>query len=111
MPRVLVVDDQSNVRAMIAIVLRVNRFEIVEAASAATALQAFADSSFDTLWGDAESLLIQLHRRCNGQCHIAQLVPPYQRSLHQNLLSHNLQRIPIDVLLYALRGFLGVLCG
>jgi DNA-binding response OmpR family regulator len=47
MPRVLVVDDQSNVRAMIAIVLRVNRFEIVEAASAATALQAFADSSFD----------------------------------------------------------------
>jgi len=47
LPRVLVVDDQSNVRAMIAIVLRVNRFEIVEAASAATALQAFADSSFD----------------------------------------------------------------
>lgn len=34
MPRVLVVDDQSDVRAMIGFVLRVNHFEIVEAASA-----------------------------------------------------------------------------
>jgi len=47
MPRVLVVDDQSDVRAMICIVLRVNHFEIVEAASAAAASKAFQDSSFD----------------------------------------------------------------
>ncbi len=37
MPRVLIVDDQSDVRAMICIVLRVNHFEIVEAGSAAAA--------------------------------------------------------------------------
>jgi DNA-binding response OmpR family regulator len=47
MPRVLVVDDQSDVRAMICIVLRVNHFEIAEAASATVALKAFEDSSFD----------------------------------------------------------------
>ena len=47
MPRVLVVDDQSDVRAMIAIVLRINQFEIVEAASAAAALMAFGQQSFD----------------------------------------------------------------
>jgi DNA-binding response OmpR family regulator len=47
MPRVLVVDDQADVRAMICIVLRVNHFEIVEGGSAAVALQAFEDSGFD----------------------------------------------------------------
>jgi DNA-binding NtrC family response regulator len=47
MPRVLVIDDQANVRAMIAIVLRVQHFEIVEADSAATGLKAFENSSFD----------------------------------------------------------------
>jgi DNA-binding response OmpR family regulator len=47
MPRVLVVDDQADVRAMICIVLRVNHFEIVEAGSAAAGLRAFEDSSFD----------------------------------------------------------------
>jgi DNA-binding response OmpR family regulator len=47
MPRVLVVDDQAAVRAMICIVLRVNHFEIVEAGTAAAALKAFEDSSFD----------------------------------------------------------------
>lgn len=47
MSRILVVDDQSDVRAMIAIVLRVHQFEIVEAASGAAALQAFDDSKFD----------------------------------------------------------------
>jgi DNA-binding NtrC family response regulator len=41
MARVLIVDDQSDVRAMIAIVLRVNRFEIVEAESAAEGIKAF----------------------------------------------------------------------
>lgn len=47
MARVLVVDDQSDVRAMIAIVLRINHFEIVEAASAEAALQLFEQSRFD----------------------------------------------------------------
>jgi DNA-binding response OmpR family regulator len=47
MSRILVVDDQSDVRAMIAIVLRVHHFEIVEAASGAAALKAFDDSRFD----------------------------------------------------------------
>jgi DNA-binding NtrC family response regulator len=47
MPRVLVVDDQADVRAIIAIVLRVQHFEIVEAATASEGLQAFEDSQFD----------------------------------------------------------------
>jgi len=47
MPRVLVIDDQADVRAMISIVLRINHYEIVEAASAAAALKAFENSSFD----------------------------------------------------------------
>lgn len=47
MPRVLVIDDQSDVRAMISIVLRINHFDIVEAASAAAALEAFEEQSFD----------------------------------------------------------------
>jgi DNA-binding NtrC family response regulator len=47
MSRILVVDDQSDVRAMIAIVLRVNHFEIVEAANATAALKAIENSSFD----------------------------------------------------------------
>lgn len=47
MPRILVVDDQKDVRTMISIVLRVNHFEVVEAASAAAGLQAFGDGHFD----------------------------------------------------------------
>jgi DNA-binding NtrC family response regulator len=47
MPRILVIDDQSDVRAMIAIVLRVHHFEIIEAANATAALKAIEDSSFD----------------------------------------------------------------
>jgi DNA-binding response OmpR family regulator len=47
MPRILVVDDQSDVRAMICIVLRTHQFEVVEAASAATALRAFEDLRFE----------------------------------------------------------------
>jgi DNA-binding response OmpR family regulator len=45
--RILVVDDQPDVRAMISIVLRVHHFEIVEAASGAAGLKAFEDSRFD----------------------------------------------------------------
>ncbi|MDA9509018.1 chemotaxis protein CheY [Bradyrhizobium sp. CCBAU 11386] len=47
MPRVLVIDDQKDVRAMVGIVLRVHRFEVVEAESGAAGLNAFAESPFD----------------------------------------------------------------
>lgn len=47
MPRILVVDDEKDVRAMMAIVLRVRHFEVVEAASAAAALAVFEGASFD----------------------------------------------------------------
>ncbi|KJC37007.1 chemotaxis protein CheY [Bradyrhizobium sp. LTSP885] len=47
MSRILVIDDQADVRAMIAILLRVQRFEVVEASNAPEALAAFAASSFD----------------------------------------------------------------
>ena len=47
MPRILVIDDQKDVRAMIAIVLRVNCFEVVEAESAAAGLKAFQEGAFD----------------------------------------------------------------
>ena len=47
MPRVLVVDDQADVRAMIAIVLRINHFEAVEAGTAAAGMKAFGESCFD----------------------------------------------------------------
>ena len=47
MRRVLVVDDQADVRTMIAIVLRIHHFEIVEAESAASALKLFEQASFD----------------------------------------------------------------
>jgi DNA-binding NtrC family response regulator len=47
MPRVLVVDDQADVRTIISIVLRIHHFEIVEAESAASALKLFDEASFD----------------------------------------------------------------
>ena len=47
MPRVLVIDDQADVRTMISIVLRINHFEIVEAATAEAGLKAFEEGSFD----------------------------------------------------------------
>ncbi len=47
MPRILVIDDQPGVRAMISMVLRVNHFEIVEAASADAGLREFENSRFD----------------------------------------------------------------
>lgn len=47
MPRVLVIDDQIDVRAMISMVLRVNHFEVVEAANAAAGLKAFEDAAID----------------------------------------------------------------
>jgi DNA-binding response OmpR family regulator len=47
MPRVLVIDDQKDVRAMVAIVLRVNQYDVVEAESAAAGLAAFGAGAFD----------------------------------------------------------------
>ena len=47
MPRVLVIDDQSDVRTMISLVLRINQFEIVEAATAKAALKSFEEAHFD----------------------------------------------------------------
>jgi len=47
MPRILVIDDQPDVRAMIGIVLRIHHFEVVEAASGDAGLKEFENSSFD----------------------------------------------------------------
>lgn len=47
MPRVLVVDDQKEVRAMVAIMLRVNHYDVVEAESGAAGLKVFGESAFD----------------------------------------------------------------
>jgi DNA-binding response OmpR family regulator len=47
LPRILVIDDQADVRAMISIVLRIHHFQIVEAASAELGLKAFEGSEFD----------------------------------------------------------------
>lgn len=47
MPRILVVDDQKDVRAMVAIVLRVNHFDVVEAESGAAGLKAFSEGLFE----------------------------------------------------------------
>ncbi|MEK9284198.1 response regulator [Bradyrhizobium sp. ISRA442] len=47
MTRILIVDDQKDVRAMVAILLRVNRYEVVEAGSGAAGLKTFEENSFD----------------------------------------------------------------
>jgi DNA-binding response OmpR family regulator len=47
MSRILVIDDQRDVRTMICMVLRINHFEVVEAASAAAGLKSFGASAFD----------------------------------------------------------------
>ena len=47
MRRVLLVDDQADVRTMLSIVLRIHHYEIVEAESAASALKLFEQASFD----------------------------------------------------------------
>lgn len=47
MPRILVVDDQPDVRTMIAMVLRIHHFEVVEAGGAEAGLQAFEAAVFD----------------------------------------------------------------
>lgn len=47
MPRILVIDDQADVRTMIAMVLRIHHFEVVEAAGSASGLKAFEAATFD----------------------------------------------------------------
>jgi DNA-binding response OmpR family regulator len=47
LPRILIVDDQKDVRAMIAMVLRVNHYEVAEADSGAAGLKTFAERAFD----------------------------------------------------------------
>jgi DNA-binding response OmpR family regulator len=47
MSRILIVDDQKDVRAMICMVLRVKGFEVAEADSIKSGLQAFAEQDCD----------------------------------------------------------------
>jgi DNA-binding response OmpR family regulator len=47
MSRILVIDDQADVRTMIGLVLRVSHFEVVEAATAAAGLREFEAFKFD----------------------------------------------------------------
>jgi DNA-binding response OmpR family regulator len=45
--RILVIDDQSDVRAVVALALRVKGFEVVDVDSGPAGLKAFAESRFD----------------------------------------------------------------
>jgi DNA-binding NtrC family response regulator len=47
MTRILVIDDQKDVRAMICMVLRINHFEVDQAENAAAALKVFEGAAFD----------------------------------------------------------------
>jgi DNA-binding response OmpR family regulator len=47
LPRVLMIDDQPDIRTMVSIVLRVNHFDVVEAANAAAGLKEFEAGKFD----------------------------------------------------------------
>jgi DNA-binding response OmpR family regulator len=49
MTRVLVIEDRNDMRAVTCTMLQVNRFDVVEAASAAAGLKAFADGRFDVV--------------------------------------------------------------
>ena len=73
MPRVLVIDDQSGVRTMISLVLRINQFEIVEAATAAAALKSFEEGRFDLAIVDIflrAPMARTSSRRCANACPI-----------------------------------------
>jgi DNA-binding response OmpR family regulator len=47
LPRILAIDDQPHIRTMVSMLLRVSRFEVVEAASAVAGLNEFEGSAFD----------------------------------------------------------------
>ena len=49
MARVLVIDDQNDVRAVICMVLQVNGFDVVEAATATAGHKAFEEGRFDVV--------------------------------------------------------------
>jgi DNA-binding response OmpR family regulator len=49
MARILVIDDQNDVRAVICMVLQVNGFDVVEAATASAGLKAFEGGRFDVV--------------------------------------------------------------
>ena len=73
MPRILVIDDQKDVRAMVSIVLRVNHFEVVEAESGAAGLKAFAEGVFDAAIVDifladtsGADVIAAIRERCPG---------------------------------------------
>lgn len=67
MPRVLVVDDQADVRTMISILLRIQHFEVVEAGSAASALKLFDGARCDL------AIVDMILQRSNGSALIAAL--------------------------------------
>jgi DNA-binding response OmpR family regulator len=46
-PRVLLMDDQADVRAVIALALRIKGFDVVDSESAVAGLAAFEESAFD----------------------------------------------------------------
>lgn len=73
MARILVIDDQKEVRAMISIVLRVNHFEVVEAGSGAAGLKAFGEDIFDAAIVDifladtsGADVISAIRERCPG---------------------------------------------
>jgi len=73
MPRILVIDDQKDVRAMVSIVLRVNQFEVVEAESGAAGLKAFGEGAFDAAIVDifladtsGADVIAAIRERCPG---------------------------------------------
>ena len=66
MPRVLVVDDQADVRTIISIVLRIQHFEIVEAESAASALKLFEQANFGEASFDLAIVDIFLQGACGS---------------------------------------------
>jgi DNA-binding response OmpR family regulator len=73
MSRILVIDDQKDVRAMICMVLHVNRFDVTEAASAAAGLRLFGEEAFDAVvvdifLGDANGLDVIAKMRESAPC-------------------------------------------
>ena len=73
MPRILVIDDQKDVRAMVSIVLRVNHFDVVEAESGSAGLKAFGEGAFDAAIVDifladtsGADVIAAIRERCPG---------------------------------------------
>src|SRR5438876_7038982 len=70
------------------------------------------NTALNACCSDGESLFAQLLRSRNRQCHVAQLMPSYQRRFHADLLSHYLQGIsPNWLAVIARLRVLRALCG